>query len=64
MDELVSKICGHLPDGFELRLCMENGSVAVVLFDNRGINRPLPDQTGKSLKEQLNDALCAANGFV
>jgi len=63
IDVTVEKICKHLPEGLEIQLCLESGAAWVTLIDEDGRYRPLPDQTDKTITEQLNDALCTANGF-
>ncbi len=62
MIETINKICGHLPEGYIISLNLENGSAWVELLDSNG-NYVLPDTTDKTIIEQLNDALCVANGF-
>jgi len=59
---MANRVCQHLPDGWELRLCMENGSVWVSLIDEDGDEMELPDSADKSLEQQVNDALCVACG--
>jgi hypothetical protein len=62
--DITERVCKNLPDGFEIQLCMENGSAWVALNDQDGRYRPLPDAADKTLIEQLNDALCVAKGFT
>lgn len=63
MQDIVNKICGSLPDGFEMTLCMENGAAWVVLLDPDGEIVELPDAADTTIIKQLNEALCVANGF-
>lgn len=64
MEDVINKICGHLPEGLEIQLCMENGAAFVTLLDRgNGSHIKLPDSTDKTIVEQLNDAMCVANGF-
>jgi len=63
IDDVANRACKNLPDGFEIQLCMENGSAWVSLIDNAGRLRALPDQADKTITEQLNDALCVSRGF-
>lgn len=60
--ETVNKICGALPEGWVINLCMENGSAWVECFNPDGSIQQLPE-TDQGLEEQLNDALCVANGW-
>ncbi len=63
LNDVVNKIAKHIPDGYIVSLCIENGSAWVELGETFSGNRPLPDSTDKNLIEQLNDALCIANGW-
>jgi len=58
--DMANRVCGHLPDGWTLCLVMERGAAWVTLHDSNGCSEPLPDAAGKSLEEQINDAICAA----
>ena len=62
IQEIANKVCKHLPDGYELILFMENGAAWFEMYNDR---KPieLGDSTDKTLVEQINDALCIANGF-
>lgn len=60
---LTNAVCKHLPEGWQIHICMENGSAYVDLYDPRGHDVDLPDQADKTLEQQVNDALCVANGF-
>lgn len=61
---MANRVCRHLPVGWELRLCMENGAAWVTLHKSDGGIAELPDSTDKRLEEQVNDALCIANGWT
>lgn len=63
LKEIAEKVCKNVPHGFIISLCMENGCAWVEL-DKLGRHIPLPDSADKTLVEQLNDALCVANGFI
>lgn len=63
MQNIIEKVCKHIPDGFEIQLCMERGAAYVTLSDGDGRYRELPDSADKTIIEQLNDALCTAKGF-
>ena len=63
MIEVINKICGQLPDGFMINLCMENGAAWVELITPSSITKDI-DGGGQTIIEQLNDALCIATGFI
>lgn len=63
MEDIINKICEHLPINYTICLYMENGSAYVKLFDPLTKEIELPDTADKTLIDQLNDALCVANGF-
>ena len=63
LQEIAEKVCKNVPHNFVISLCMENGCAWVEL-DKLGRHIPLPDSADKTLVEQLNDALCVANGFI
>lgn len=62
-DKIIETICVHLPPGWVIGLYMEAGAAWVSLSDPVGNIPKLPDSTDKTLTEQLNDALCVANGW-
>ena len=64
MIDIVNKICGAIPEGFEMTLCMGNGAAWVILHDPAGELVELPDSADTTIIQQLNAALCVANGFV
>lgn len=57
---LANRVCQHLPDGWQLDLCMERGAAWVQLSNPAGDGVSLPDAGDKSLEQQVNDALCVA----
>jgi hypothetical protein len=57
---MANKVCGQLPEGWEVQLCMERGAAWVALRDTNGDFHPLPDAADKSIEEQINDAIAAA----
>lgn len=63
LQKVVDKVCECLPDGFELYLSMENGAACVELYRVDDGFLELPDSADKSLEEQIDDALCVANGW-
>lgn len=62
--EIAERVCQHLPEGWEIQLCMENGAACVKVFEQRegGVDRII-DGSDQTLEEQLNEALNVANGF-
>jgi hypothetical protein len=60
---LANKVCQHLPEGWQLNLCMERGAAWVQLSNQDGDDVSLPDAADKSLEQQVNDALCVARGW-
>jgi hypothetical protein len=64
LTDIANCVSGHLPEGWELSLCIENGSACISLKDNKGRWPSLPDSSDKTLMEQINDAVCVANGFI
>ncbi|KKM77789.1 hypothetical protein LCGC14_1366430 [marine sediment metagenome] len=63
MEEIINKVCRHLPVNYTVALFMENGSAYVELIDPLCGKIELPDTADKTLTEQLNDALCVAKGW-
>jgi hypothetical protein len=63
LSDVANTVCKHIPEGCHIQLCMENGSAYVELFDQGGNPWKLPDSADKTLEEQINDALCVANGW-
>jgi hypothetical protein len=63
LQDIANAVCKHTPPGYVISLCIEDGSAWVDLGkDNEGFLK-LPDSSDKTLLEQLNDALCVANGW-
>lgn len=60
---LANQVCQHLPEGWQLDLCMERGAAWVQLSNPDGYGVSLPDAAEKSLEQQVNDALCVARGW-
>jgi hypothetical protein len=60
---VVNAVLRHLPDGCEIDLTMRNGTASVGLLDQYGSSIPFADDT-KTLEQNINDALCVANGWV
>ena len=69
LQAVANKICKHTPDDFEISLHIDSDNAYVSLWCIKQQNNhvvgviELPDNTDKSLLEQLNDAVCVANGF-
>lgn len=61
--DMAGQACTHLPDGFELRLCMEQGAAWVELLNPDSDSVALPDAADKCLETQVNDAITMAKGF-
>lgn len=53
----VNQLANKLPEGYITKLCIEQGSAWVELYDDFGNEVMLPDSTDKNLQEQLTDAL-------
>lgn len=64
IEKLADATCKHLPNGYDVSLCMENGAAWVELHNEEGIKLNLPDSADKGLVEQVNDAIAVANGFM
>ena len=60
---MIERICKDLPDGWEINLCMENGAAWVVIFSQNGEFDEVIDGAGKSIEEQLNEAVAFARKF-
>ena len=61
---MANAVCMHIPPGYVISLCMEEGAAFVQLGKDGVGFINLPDSTDKTLLEQLNDALCVANGWA
>ena len=64
LQDAANKICKHLPEGFEIRLCMENGAAWVEMRDDHVDVSGLVDTDDICLATQLNNALCVARGWT
>ena len=64
LQAIANRVCQHCPPGFVVYLCMEDGAAWVQLGEDRKGLVALPDNPDGSLLDQLNDALCTANGFM
>ena len=62
LQKTAERICEHLPKGWIISLVMEREAAWVELLKHNK-RQKLPDPADKSLYEQLNDALCVANGW-
>lgn len=60
LQDAANAVCGHVPHGYLVLLCMENGSAFVIVNDPHDFDVALPDSSDKSLAEQINDAVRAA----
>ena len=61
---VAERVCRHLPEDRVASLHFERGAAWVELEDLDGKGQQLPDPADKSLRDQLNDALVAANGWT
>ena len=64
MENIINKICKHIPKGHVISLHMENGAAWVTLVNANDDDITLPDSADMTIIEQLNDALCVANKWV
>ena len=63
LQDIVNKVSKHTPEGNVISLCIEDGAAWVELGKDFVGCIKLPDSADKNLLEQLNDALCVANGW-
>ncbi len=63
LQDIANKVSLHTPKGYVISLCIEDGAAWVELGKDFAGNIQLPDSADKNLLEQLNDALCVANGW-
>lgn len=63
LQDIVNALSRHIPKGFVISICIEDGEVWVQLknSDSEYVDR-LPSQN-RTLLEQLNNALCIALGW-
>lgn len=59
--DVANTVCQHLPQGYELRLCLEEGAATVELYHPSGARLPLPDPADQSLEDIINKAIDLAN---
>lgn len=59
---VANRVCEQLPEGYQIRVVMENGAAWVELIGVDDNCVELPDAADKSLDEQINDAVCVACG--
>ena len=64
MQEVANNVCQHLPEGYEIRLCMENGSGWVELWNPDGHGLPLPEYDDTDLAAQSERALSLAQDYA
>lgn len=58
------RICEHTPEDCIISVRFESGAAWVELRrDRQPADTPLPDSSDKTLLEQVNEALCVANGW-
>ena len=62
LQDIANAVCRHTPPGYVISLCIEDGAAWVELGNDGEGSIKLPDSSDKTLLEQLNDALCVANG--
>ena len=63
LQDIAHKVALHTPKGYVISLCIEDGAAWVELGKDFAGNIHLPDGADKNLLEQLNNALCVANGW-
>ena len=61
LESMINKICEDIPEGWEINLSIERGLVFVTLFSSDPVDYELPDSFGKTLIEQLKNALSVAH---
>jgi hypothetical protein len=64
LQAIANAVSAHTPPGFVIGLNIEHGAAWVELWGGGAGYADLPDSAGKTLLEQLNDALCIANGWM
>ena len=63
MGEVVNKAAKHLPDGWEIRICIEKWAATVELSDPDGNVTHIEGGNDSGIVGEVNDAICIANGF-
>lgn len=61
---VVNEVCGSLPLGWELQLCMEQGAAWVELVNPEGGRVELPDAADQSIEAQIREALGVARALA
>lgn len=64
LQDVANVLARYLPEGWEVRLCVESGAAWVTLHNPEGDGIELPDAADKSLTHQLSDALATAYGLT
>lgn len=64
LQAIANAVCRHCPERVQISLHMENGGAWVEAIRTGEWLTDLPDSADKTLLEQLNDALAAANGWA
>ena len=64
LQELAEDVCKYVPETYEINIVFLNNDALVLLSANDGFVLESPEPAGKSLAEQLNDALLVANGYI
>jgi len=57
------KAAKHLPDGWEVRICIEKYAGTVELVDPDGNVTNIEGGNDSGIVGEVNDAICIANGF-
>ena len=63
LQEIANKLSANMPKGYVISLCIEDGAAWIELGKDFAGNIQLPDSGDKTISEQLNDAICIANGW-
>lgn len=63
LSSMIEIACEQLPEGYVVRICMENGYAGIEVLDPNGEYVALPDPADKTLNLQLNDALMVIRGI-
>jgi len=63
LQDIVNKVAEFTPKGYVISLCIDGGDSWVELGKDFSGDIQLPDSAGKNILEQLNAAICVANGW-
>ena len=63
LQDVAEIVCKHLPVGYQIAIIMEKDAAWVDLIDTYGNTIDI-DGADRSLYEQVNEAICNANGFL